>query len=725
MKKNILIKSFSICLVIVIYMAVMFILGLSAKNGRHTQELLPEIPDSPVYVECEQGQSLELQIEPTKDFTISGLQVLIVNLSDESRGTFQVTIRDDLGNLLATQSTPIESITPGEWFVSPAEIDLHAGEKYHVAFLADGSEPYFMKVTKDVNKFPYKGTVIKDDIALDSQISVGVNIVTPIEIKFADIFYYSEFFATLGLVIITILIIFGRKRIVNALSKIPVKNIIKKYGNDFFLVLLFISLCVNIISKAYFKGVYITADSTGYLREAINLTKGYGFNYDAIAGYQSWFANWPIIYPVMIAGVMLVTGTNAYLASKILTMILVGLIILVLRFFFKKDAWFYALTLTNIGFMSLTCYTWSEIPFMLFLLCFSISLYKILDKKEPSKKMYLLLALSGISCFLTRYFGIYIWIVVGVYLFCLLWEYRKSRDILILRKFKELTVTSFISGIVCIAYLIMNKIMNGKPSGVSRGIWWDDYEILTNDLIETLLKEFFNVFSVQVPQVIDEIPYNMKVWVLLILLLGIIIFIYRCCRHFTWQSVMISMGIIYYLIFIVIRYRSSMDTFYFRFFEPASFLICLGIMGLLLPMIKNKTAFQYFSFAVGGILTITLVTIFQVGGMNPSNAYYASISSDWDNAYKEIPEKSVIIFNDIDFRSSFYRPDVVEGTITPQDTFEGIRNNFFGSDYLCIRAEFVKTMLKSNEYDSSVEEKLKKGLKENKADNEFVVISLR
>ena len=71
------------------------------------------------------------------------------------------------------------------------------------------------------------------------------------------------------------------------------------------------------------------ADSAGYLREAVALSKGQGFSYDGLSGYESWFANWPIVYPALIAGMMLLTGANAYLASKLLTMALVGLLLLV------------------------------------------------------------------------------------------------------------------------------------------------------------------------------------------------------------------------------------------------------------------------------------------------------------------------------------------------------------------------------------------------------------
>ena len=106
-----------------------------------------------------------------------------------------------------------------------------------------------------------------------------------------------------------------------------------KYGNDIFLILIFAFSCMGIYSEAYVKGVHITSDSAGYLREAVNIVNGNGFHYDGLAGYTHWFANWPIIYPLIIAGVMLVSGTNAYLASKIVSMLMVAVILIIIRLF--------------------------------------------------------------------------------------------------------------------------------------------------------------------------------------------------------------------------------------------------------------------------------------------------------------------------------------------------------------------------------------------------------
>lgn len=247
---------------------------------------------------------------------------------------------------------------------------------------------------------------------------------------YGDIFYYSIPVSVLLTVTGLLCIWAGRRRVWAAADSLRrvLNGIVKRYGNELFLVLLFGVVCVSIYSRAYLKGAYISADSAGYLREAVNLTAGYGFSYDGLAGYDTWFANWPILYPVLVAAVMLITGAEAYLASKIVAMVTAGLILVLLYKCFGKDAWLYGLCLTNIGYLNLSYYTWSEIPFMLFLLCFALLFARILQEERPAPGWYAALGIAGICCFLTRYYGLFVWIVTGLYLIVLLAEYRKKES---------------------------------------------------------------------------------------------------------------------------------------------------------------------------------------------------------------------------------------------------------------------------------------------------------
>lgn len=726
MKKN-MVRCLITVLVIALFAGVMLVLNHTVKNGRKTESILPPIADTPVYVECGEGEMLEVSILPREDLSLTGFQAIMVNLSEESAGTIHFTLKDSDKNILMDQVITSDSVPVGEWFSIPAETALLAGQQYVLTVLPEGCSPYFIQSPlEEVSRsLPFEEKVVNEGRTVKTGISLGVEVSTQTALTFGEIFYYSVPICVLAVLFVLLLLWAGKDRVLGGLKRIPFAEFVNKFGNDIFLALLFTAVCMGIYDKAVVKGVYISSDSAGYLREAVAIVNGNGFSYDKMAGYDSWFANWPILYPALIALVMLITGQSAYLASKILSMILVGILLALLRVCFKKEAWIYALALTNTGFLSLTYYTWSELPFILFMLCFGLILANILREEKIAVKWYVLLGCSGICCFLTRYYGIYVWFVAGLYILLLFLQYKKNKDILPLKKAGAIALTAFISGCLSLGYMMMNKVMNGMASGVSRSMWWDDYESLTNDLIESLLTELFHAFSLQIPQVIEEFPYRLKSLFLIAVLIGFAWFIYRNCKRFTRESVLITMAVIYYGMFICIRYFSSMDTFYFRFFEPATFLFSIGIIGLLLPYLRGKRGFQYFGGMVTALVIMSIITAWESQRVESRDSYYETLTRQWDKSYVEIPDKAVVIFNDIDFRSSWYRPDVIDGNITPEDTLESIKNTYYGSDYLCIRREFAQTMLEEGNYDESVRDMLQEGIQKSNTENEFLVVALK
>ena len=130
-------------------------------------------------------------------------------------------------------------------------------------------------------------------------------------------------------------------------------------------------------------------------------------------------------------------------------------------------------------------------------------------------------------------------------------------------------------------------------------------------------------------------------------------------------------------------------------------------------------------------MAVTVITVLSVlslqanGELNASDCYYNAVARQWEEAYAEIPERSVVIFDDIDYRSAWYRADVVDGMITPQDTLESLRETYYGSDYLCIRKTFAETMLESGEYEEHVSDWLAEGLQKSEDDREYVVLALK
>ena len=157
-------------------------------------------------------------------------------------------------------------------------------------------------------------------------------------------------------------------------------TILEKHAGDVFLMFVFLYMAMRIYVDAYLHETMMSPDSCGYLREALNLAQGNGFRCDGIAGYGTWFANWPIMYPLTIALVMVAAKTNVYLASKIAAMLVIAVILVIMRLQYREKAWVYSLCVLNLGFINLAEYTWSECTFILFLFGFSLVLAHIVSK---------------------------------------------------------------------------------------------------------------------------------------------------------------------------------------------------------------------------------------------------------------------------------------------------------------------------------------------------------
>ena len=120
-----------------------------------------------------------------------------------------------------------------------------------------------------------------------------------------------------------------------------------------------------------------------------------------------------------------------------------------------------------------------------------------------------------------------------------------------------------------------------------------------------------------------------------------------------------------------------------------------------------------------------MATMVQTDVLDGEDAYYHDLCAQWDDMYKEIPEKSVVIFSDLDFRSSYYRPDVIGGEIRPENSFTDIQAMYYGSEYLCIKRENVEVMLASGEYEPTMAAKMEEAVKKLQDNQEYAIISLR
>lgn len=694
------------------------LIGLQAKDyvekeGKYDR-YYPILTDSPLYIPMGSGDVMLCDIDVTQNIPMSSLALVVVNMDGAGEGKLTIRVWNENSEFLGDVSVLESSVKVGEWNRIPLELNLEQGQRYTISVTAQDCEPYFMYVPDSGMKLmPFSETVKINGEDLAVNVSIGVE-ATRTKIKIDP--------ASIALVILFVCIA--------AFPFIRIPSKVRKYGSDLFLILVYAFICIGIYGVAFKNGIYITSDSAGYLREAVNLYAGNGYSYDGLAGYDSWFANWPIAYPVMIFLGMLVTRTDAYIASKIISAVLVLLILVALRRRYREDAWIYSLVLLNLGFISLTYYTWSEMPFILFLLLFGFKLSDVMARDYQWKILdYVLLGLSGLMVFLCRYFGIYIWFVVGLYILIYLWRFKKEKSKDYLFAAIRLGITGFISGMLSIGYLLINRIQNGYASGVSRSDWWDDYGQLTKDLIDSLVTEVFNVFHIDISGSIMSVNYPVKAIFVIAIVLLIVFIAIKKCKLYDEETVFLLLGGIYMAVFTVIRYFSSMDTFYFRFFEPASFLICIGLLGIIIKDVKSTDGainrwISITGLVIAAFICLACITNSTNGLTRTDYDYYKVAKAEWDKAYSEIPERSVVIFSDLDFRSRYYRPDVVEGELLPSDTLDDLNNRYYGSNMLVIQKEYAEVMLDSGEYTEGVNQLLTEGLKNNPDANKYISVEL-
>ncbi|XME03404.1 hypothetical protein QYZ88_004280 [Lachnospiraceae bacterium C1.1] len=445
------------------------------------------------------------------------------------------------------------------------------------------------------------------------------------------------------------------------------------------LLLTFLYIALYIISTAYFKKACMSADSAEYMKAAHALLTGHGFISNYASNDTTWFALWPIGYPALIAFFTLISGADIYLASKIFSLFAVALTLFLLYRRFGKDAWFFSLALLNPGYIWLNCYTWSEGPFTLFTLMFALSLSAVIvdDKKKAGIIDYCILGFITIANFLVRYVGAYTAPVIFAAAFVLILIYhfdKDSRTDELKAKIKGLIITASAASAFMLLYLLNNKIRNGASTGVNRAVFTDDIPTLAFSLVEALIKEFFNALLIIPPILVSDINGPKLRTLLLLLLLTIPVFIvYKKFSKKDKLLVILATGLFYYLTFITIRFNSTMDPFGPRFFEPATFVITVAILGYIAKTGFFKTVKPLIAVLIAGITLLNSLSI--IKNTDFSNPYYSSLINQNKMQYEGIPEESTVAYfywDDLYIAASYsynYNLVSVEASDTPNTLF--------------------------------------------------------
>ena len=168
-----------------------------------------------------------------------------------------------------------------------------------------------------------------------------------------------------------------------------------------------------------------------------------------------YFSIWPIGYPLLIATVGLLIP-NLLWASKVVNLLfLAGMVVLLQKRFGMYGPWA-AMAFVSYGMMEVFSHTWSEGPFLFFVLAFVFLL-----EKDDLSQSWIKLALILIALFTLRYAGIIFW---GFLFFLTIYRYF----ILKLKNQKYIWYALSISALYVGTYLGFNYWQTGYLTGAAR-----------------------------------------------------------------------------------------------------------------------------------------------------------------------------------------------------------------------------------------------------------------
>ena len=423
------------------------------------------------------------------------------------------------------------------------------------------------------------------------------------------------------------------------------KEISNFITENMMLIAIMVCVTISILSRAYFDLSYISPDSAQYLLAAREILRGNGFHV-----YPDWFAIWPIGYPALIAIVAFITRAEIYLASKILSIIIVWIIGLMLYKHFGRTAWAYAFVMLNVGFRYIFFYTWSETVFLLAMVLLTFWVADIVACDNVKASHYVKLTLAVLLLFLSRYIGAFALSVIG-----LLWlgnSYSAIRHKCKIagRRVIYLTISGIVSGVFILSYLLMNQKMTGYMTGIER---------VPAGPMRELLLDLYRAMMIEMDYVFDTFFAIGPARLALLLWFGLIgFFIYAISKskkgiiardkNIITPLCFIVIGIIYWVAIIIMRLASHFDDFDFRLLFSGSAMLFIGFIGLLTQNEKVKSFLIHFSgkaipvICLSGFLLMMLVITPRLQG----TAGYRQVKDTTLSTYAAIPDGAMVLWGD-------------------------------------------------------------------------------
>lgn len=328
---------------------------------------------------------------------------------------------------------------------------------------------------------------------------------------------------------------------------------------------------------------YTSPDSHFYLRVAENLKAGKGLKALKCNVYpfqenaeEFYFALWPAGYPVLILGTSLLTNTSTLVASKLVNLLFLGLIFMLLYRWLGRYAWFAALYFCSYSMLEVYSYTWTEGPFLFFVLLLCFFIYQDQKQQTPNPLLFLQLFSCLTALFLLRYAGVCYFFFALIFLIKHLQKKDYNRS---LHYFAALGLAS----VVVVVYLWINKENTGyltgayriKPDADSLGEFITMlYQGLLNEI--TIIRNYY--FT----------NYTDLLYIATVLLQACLLLVlykkYNGIGRLSFPPYareLLLAGVVYLVFVIIIRKLQPFDPFNYRILAPFSAPVYIALLGAL------------------------------------------------------------------------------------------------------------------------------------------------
>lgn len=408
---------------------------------------------------------------------------------------------------------------------------------------------------------------------------------------------------------------------------------------------------------------YLTPDSMSYLALVQNLNQGHGF-WVANEGYfpagPEYFATWPVGYPLAIHFISMLAGLSPFMASKIVSMLAVTSCTGMVAASFGRTGAVAALPIAFAANLEIFSYSWSEVPFVFFLVSAAILFADLIGR--PERKAFfraILLAASCIGLFLCRYVGAFAISLIAVAALLAVW--RRAYAMAIFNGLLLLGVAAFIW-----SYLAHNATLTGFSTGMPRTPAMDSPGHRLGMLAAALWHAAILPIAEFVPGYGEAAPRfgAGAFWLAALIefaglaaLVAIVRSRYGHPLRVIWiDSLALSflvVGALYLGAIITLRWLNQFDPYSFRLLGPGTLLIAIAVIRIALLSWPNAAkAISVFAAAMAGasaiIAVLSLVSL-------PGPGYLAELRA-MERRYASVPSGTILIFGDKRLR--YVRPDL-------------------------------------------------------------------